>query len=148
MEFYVKMFTDGSCLGNPGPGGWGVVLQKFEHGSKKFIIEAELSGGEKDSTNNRMEIQAVASGMEFLIFREIRDSHIDIYTDSNLVFSTFTKGWKRKTNQDKWELIDAALRKLVLMGNKVTWNWVKAHAGHPENERCDDLARAQAGNFQ
>ena len=147
MEFYVKMFTDGSCLGNPGPGGWGVVLQKYKYDSKEFIIEAELSGGEADTTNNRMEILAVAQGMDFLAFRDIRNSHIDIYTDSNLVFSTYTKGWKRKTNQDKWELVDQALRKLVHMGNRVTWNWVKAHAGHKENERCDELARTAAGNY-
>ena len=147
MKFYVKMFTDGSCLGNPGPGGWGVVLQKYDYKTKDFIIEAELSGGESDTTNNRMEILAVAKGMEFLSFRNITDSHIDIYTDSNLVFSTYTKGWKRKTNQDKWELVDKALRALVMTGNKVTWNWVKAHAGHKENERCDQLARTQAANY-
>ncbi len=148
MQFYIKIFTDGSCLGNPGPGGYGVVLQKFDSKKKKLIIEAELDGGEKDSTNNRMEILAPGRAMEFLLLKKIKNSHVDIYTDSNLVYSTYVKKWNRKTNQDMWAITDKALARLVADGNRVTWNWVKAHSGHPENERCDEIARTAAGYYK
>ena len=148
MEYYIKVFTDGSCLGNPGPGGYGVVLQKFDAKKTKLIIEAELEGGEKNSTNNRMEILAPGRAMEFLLLKKIKNSHIDIYTDSNLVYSTYVKKWNRKTNQDMWAITDKALAGLVADGNKVTWNWVKAHSGHPENERCDEIARKEAANYR
>ncbi|MBT3557348.1 MAG: ribonuclease HI [Rhodospirillales bacterium] len=137
----VEMFTDGSCLGNPGPGGWGAILR---FGG----TEKELSGGEPITTNNRMELLATIEGLGALS----RPMSVDIYTDSTYVRDGITKwihnwkrnGWKtaaRKPvkNDDLWRLLDAAMGK-----HDVRLHWVKGHAGHPENERADDLARAAA----
>lgn len=137
----VEIFTDGSCLGNPGPGGWGVVLRW--NGSEK-----ELSGGENGTTNNRMELLAAIRGLEALT----RPVPVDLYTDSQYVKNGITlwiHGWKRngwKTsakksvkNEDLWRQLDDQM-----MRHDVTLHWVKGHAGHPENERADDLARAAA----
>ena len=137
----VSMFTDGSCLGNPGPGGWGAILR---FGG----TEKELSGGEPITTNNRMELLATIEGLGALS----RPMSVDIYTDSTYVRDGITKwihnwkrnGWKtaaRKPvkNDDLWRLLDAAMGK-----HDVRLHWVKGHAGHPENERADDLARAAA----
>ncbi|MBT5521041.1 MAG: ribonuclease HI [Rhodospirillales bacterium] len=137
----VEMFTDGSCLGNPGPGGWGAILR---FGG----TEKELSGGEPITTNNRMELLATIEGLGALS----RPMSVDIYTDSTYVRDGTTKwihnwkrnGWKtaaRKPvkNDDLWRLLDAAMGK-----HDVRLHWVKGHAGHPENERADDLARAAA----
>ena len=135
MTNRIDIFTDGSCLGNPGPGGWGFLIKNLNEN----IIEG--SGGEKDSTNNRMEMSAVLKAFEFLIEEETSDSHLAIYTDSSLVVNTFTKNWKKKKNQDLWAKIEMAHVKLFSMGNTFEWNWVKGHAGHEENERVDDLAR-------
>ncbi len=135
----VEIFTDGACSGNPGPGGWGVVLRWRGH-------EKELSGGTPETTNNRMELMAAISGLEVLT----RPSAVRLVTDSTYVKDGITKwihGWKRngwKTaakkpvkNEDLWRRLDAALA-----GHEVAWEWVKGHAGHPENERADALARA------
>ncbi len=137
----VDMFTDGSCLGNPGPGGWGVVLRW--NGTEK-----ELSGGESGTTNNRMELLAAIRGLEALT----RPVIVNIYTDSQYVQNGITSwihGWKRngwKTaarkpvkNEDLWRLLDAQMTL-----HDVSLHWVKGHAGHPENERADDLARTAA----
>ena len=137
----VEMFTDGSCLGNPGPGGWGAILRVGG-------TEKELSGGEPITTNNRMELLATIEGLGALS----RPMSVDIYTDSTYVRDGITKwihnwkrnGWKtaaRKPvkNDDLWRLLDAAMGK-----HDVRLHWVKGHAGHPENERADDLARAAA----
>ena len=133
------MHTDGACLGNPGPGGWGALLRWRE-------IERELSGGEPDTTNNRMELMAAISALETLT----RPTALTITTDSAYVKNGVTgwiHGWKRngwKTadrkpvkNVDLWQRLDAAQAR-----HKVTWAWIKGHAGHPENERADELARA------
>ncbi len=137
----VEMFTDGSCLGNPGPGGWGTIMR---YGG----TEKEMSGGEPDSTNNRMELLATIRGLEALT----RPMSVDIYTDSTYVRDGITKwihnwkrnGWKTSAkkpvkNDDLWRLLDAAMVK-----HDVRLHWVKGHAGHPENERADDLARGAA----
>ena len=137
----IEMFTDGSCLGNPGPGGWGVILRFGD-------TDKELSGGEPATTNNRMELLATIEGLEALT----RPMSVDIYTDSTYVRDGITKwihnwkrnGWKtaaRKPvkNDDLWRLLDSAMTK-----HEVRLHWVKGHAGHPENERADDLARAAA----
>lgn len=130
--------TDGACSGNPGPGGWGVVLDY--KGTRK-----ELCGGEAQTTNNRMELMAAISALEALT----RPSAIEMHVDSSYVKDGITKwihGWKRngwKTadkkpvkNAELWQRLDAALGK-----HKVSWHWVKGHAGHNDNERADELAR-------
>ena len=137
----VELFTDGACLGNPGPGGWGVLLRA---GAR----ELELSGGESATTNNRMELMAAIAGLEALK----RPCDVVLTTDSQYVKLGVEQwmarwranGWRtsdRKPvkNQDLWERLSAALA-----GHRVTWHWVKGHAGHAENERVDILARDAA----
>jgi ribonuclease HI len=134
----VEAFTDGACSGNPGPGGWGVVLRAGQH-------EKELSGGEPLTTNNRMEMMAAIAALEALK----RRSRVANTTDSNYLRDGITKwvhGWRRngwKTadkkpvkNQDLWERLHA-----LTLKHEVAWHWVKGHAGHAENERADALAR-------
>ena len=140
----LRAFTDGACSGNPGPGGWGVVLQAINAGD--IVKERELSGGAGETTNNQMELMAAISALETLD----RSSRITVVTDSSYVkdgVSTWIHGWKRngwKTaakkpvkNVELWQRLDAAQAR-----HNVTWEWVKGHAGHPENERADALARA------
>lgn len=140
----LKAFTDGACSGNPGPGGWGVVLQAIN--ANYVVKERELSGGASETTNNQMELMAAISALETLE----RASTITVVTDSSYVkdgVSTWIHGWKRngwKTaakkpvkNVELWQRLDIARSR-----HNVTWEWVKGHAGHPENERADALARA------
>ncbi len=135
----VEAFTDGACRGNPGPGGWGVVLK---HGDRV----KELSGGEPATTNNRMELRAAIEALAALKV----PCRVDLYTDSKYVRSGITewlpawraRGWKTADkkpvkNQDWWEAL-AALNER----HEVAWHWVKGHAGHPDNERADALANA------
>ncbi|BCP52581.1 ribonuclease H [Kaistia sp. 32K] len=137
-ETRIAIWTDGACSGNPGPGGWGAVLIAGEH-------EKDLKGGEADTTNNRMELTAAIEALDALK----RPSVVDIHTDSQYVKGGITgwiHGWKRngwKTadkkpvkNVDLWQRLDTALQR-----HKVTWHWVKGHAGNEENERADQLAR-------
>ncbi len=133
----VDLFTDGACKGNPGPGGWGVLLRMGPH-------EKEMSGNDPDTTNNRMEMTAVIRGLKALI----EPCEVTIHSDSRYVIDGITKwvhGWKKKgwinaskkpvKNADLWhELIEAA------HPHKITWVWVRGHNGHPENERVDRLA--------
>lgn len=136
--------TDGACSGNPGPGGWGVLLEALSGG--KVVKTRELSGGEADTTNNRMELMAAIMALETLE----RPASITIVTDSAYVKNGVTAwihGWKRngwKTaskkpvkNVELWQRLDEAQAR-----HDVTWKWIKGHAGHPENERADELARA------
>lgn len=140
----LKAFTDGACSGNPGPGGWGVLLQAMNAG--QIVKERELSGGAETTTNNQMELMAAISALETLE----RSSTITLVTDSAYVkdgVSSWIHAWKRngwKTSAKKpvknvelWQRLDAAQSR-----HHVTWEWVKGHAGHPENERADALARA------
>lgn len=135
---HVEIFTDGACSGNPGPGGWGAVLRSGRH-------EKELAGGEAHTTNNRMEITAAIRALEALK----RPSRVDLYTDSvylrdgitRWIHGWKTNGWKTSArkpvkNEELWRRLDAALAR-----HDVRWHWVKGHAGHPENERADALAR-------
>lgn len=141
----VDIFTDGACSGNPGPGGWGAVLR---YGS----TEKELSGGEAETTNNRMELRAAIEALNALK----RPCSVDLHTDSVYVrdgISSWIEGWKKngwKTaskkpvkNAELWKQLDEARRR-----HDVTWHWVKGHAGHPENERADELARAGMEPFK
>ena len=133
----VEIYTDGACRGNPGPGGWGVVLRYGNH-------EKELYGGETLTTNNRMELMAAIRGLESLT----RPCSVRLTTDSNYVKDGITewmpnwkkRGWKtaaRKPvkNVDLWRRLDDAVQP-----HQVSWHWVKGHSGHPENERADELA--------
>lgn len=143
-------YTDGACSGNPGPGGWGVLLRAMD--GETVLKERELNGGEAETTNNRMELLAAISALETLE----RPSKITIVTDSAYVKNGVTgwiHGWKRngwKTaskkpvkNVDLWQRLDEAQQR-----HDVTWKWVKGHAGHPENERADELARAGMAPFK
>lgn len=143
-------YTDGACSGNPGPGGWGALLVARE--GDTVLRERELSGGEPHTTNNRMELLAAISSLETLE----RPSRLTLVTDSAYVKDGITKwlaGWKRngwKTaakkpvkNDDLWKRLDAARAR-----HEVSWEWVKGHAGHPENERADELARAGMAPFK
>ncbi len=136
-------YTDGACSGNPGPGGWGVLL--IARDGAQVIKERELSGGEADTTNNRLELMAAISALEGLT----RPSALTIVTDSAYVKNGVTgwiHGWKRngwKTadrkpvkNADLWQRLDTAQAR-----HSVTWRWIKGHAGHEWNERADELAR-------
>lgn len=136
-------YTDGACSGNPGPGGWGVILQAKD--GLVLIKERELFGGEKDTTNNRMELIAAISCLESLE----KPTTLTLFTDSNYVKGGITewmKTWKKnewKTtgkksvkNVDLWKRLDKARQK-----HNVTWKWVKGHSGQTENERADELAR-------
>lgn len=135
----VEIFTDGACSGNPGPGGWGAIIRMGAH-------EKELSGGEKTTTNNRMELTAALMALSALT----KPCRVTLYTDSQYVAKGMTEwigGWLRRgwrnsqgkavENRDLWEQLAAASKP-----HKVKWEWVKGHAGHPENERADKLAVA------
>lgn len=142
----VDIFTDGACSGNPGPGGWGAILRYGEN-------EKEISGGEKDTTNNRMEMTAVIEALKLLKF----PCEVTLYTDSQYVCNGINKrwidnwqrnGWKNSqrqpvANKELWEEI-IALMKI----HNVKFVWVKGHDGHPENERCDRLAVEQSAKFK
>ncbi|MCE6952627.1 ribonuclease HI [Cereibacter sphaeroides] len=143
-------YTDGACSGNPGPGGWGVLM--LARDGEAVVKERTLSGGEQLTTNNRMELLAAISALEALS----RPAEITIVTDSAYVkngVTTWIHGWKKngwKTadrkpvkNADLWERLDAAQKR-----HKVTWRWIKGHAGHAENERADELARAGMAPFK
>ena len=125
----IHIYTDGSCLGNPGPGGWAAIIE--ENGGKK-----RLGGREDDTTNNRMEILAVIKGLQ----ATPSHSEVTIFSDSQYVVNTMTKGWKRKANQDLWTALDPAVKE-----RRVTWKWVRGHAGNPGNEEADALANQQMG---
>ena len=137
----VEIFTDGACKGNPGPGGWGAILRS---GGK----ERELSGGEAPSTNNRMELMAAIEALKALT----KPCRVQLWTDSNYVRDGITKwihGWRRNgwKTADKKPVKNAELWQALLDASephRVEWHWVKGHAGHPENERADALACAEA----
>ncbi len=137
----VELYTDGACSGNPGPGGWGCIL-RFKG------VEKELYGGENPTTNNRMEMMAVIAGLNALT----RPCVVEVYTDSEYVKKGMTewlRGWKARgwktadkkpvKNDDLWKVLDEASSR-----HRVSWHWVRGHAGHPENERADELARRGA----
>lgn len=143
-------YTDGACSGNPGPGGWGALL--IARRGDAVLKERALKGGEAATTNNRMELTAAAEALEALE----RPSPVTVVTDSAYLRDGVTKwifGWKRngwKTadkkpvkNEDLWRRLDAAAGR-----HRVVWEWVKGHAGHPENERADQLAREGMAPFK
>ncbi|HEY0981679.1 MULTISPECIES: ribonuclease HI [unclassified Schlesneria] len=146
---FVQVFTDGACRGNPGPGGWGCILRHPASGAEK-----EISGGVPLTTNNQMELQAVISGLSALKSR----SNVEVITDSSYVAKGCAEwlpgwkknGWRRKEgtalkpvkNVELWQQLDA-----LLSQHRVRFTLVRGHMGHPENERCDELAVAAAMKF-
>ena len=141
----VIIYTDGACLGNPGPGGWAAILRYGQH-------EKELSGGLRDTTNNRMELRAAVEALNALT----RPCRVELYTDSAYLRNGITqwvRGWQRNgwrtatkkpvKNQDLWKALVAAVERHAPAGG-VTWHWTKGHAGTPLNERADRLATARA----
>ncbi len=147
---FVRLFTDGACRGNPGPGGWACILRHPASGT-----EREFSGGERRTTNNQMELQAVIEGLS----RLSRRSRVEIVTDSRYVADgcrSWLSGWKRNgwkrrqgkklvpvKNADRWQKLDRLLQQ-----HDVRFTVVRGHTGHPENERCDELAVAAAERFR
>ena len=143
---FVQLFTDGACRGNPGPGGWGYILRH-----PRTLTEKEASGGAPLTTNNQMELQAVISGLEALKAR----SEVEVITDSSYVAKGSSEwlpgwkanGWRRRDgkkwapvkNQELWQRLDE-----LLAQHRVRFTLIRGHAGHPENERCDELAVAAA----
>ena len=139
----VTIYTDGACSGNPGPGGWGALIRFGKY-------KKELSGGEQETTNNRMELTAAIKALETLK----RPCQIEFYTDSEYLRKGITewirnwkhRGWKTAAkkpvkNQDLWRKLDSAIQE-----HQINWHWVRGHAGHRENERVDKLARAAIPN--
>jgi ribonuclease HI len=145
---HIHLFTDGACSGNPGPGGWGYILRHMATGKEK-----EASGGEADTTNNRMELQATIEGLSALK----RPCYVELFTDSEYVrkgLKEWMAGWKRNgwvkssdkkpvKNADLWKQLDALIQK-----HKLKFHHVDGHSGHPENERCDVLAVEAARKFR
>ena len=141
----VYIYSDGACSGNPGPGGYGVLLRQKDK-------ELELSGGEQETTNNRMELMGVITGLEALK----KPCKVIIQTDSKYVVDGIMKGWAKSWKKNGWikgdkkpalnaDLWDRLLN--LLEKHDVEFNWIKGHAGHPENERCDKLAVAARKKF-
>lgn len=136
----ISLFTDGACLGNPGPGGWAALLRFGVH-------EKMLAGSAADTTNNRMELMAVIEGLNALQ----EPCQVAVYTDSQYVQKGMTEwmpGWQRKAfkgvkNPDLWQALVAASAR-----HEVSWHWVRGHNGHPENERVDEAARQAAESLQ
>lgn len=142
----VTIYTDGACSGNPGPGGWGAILMYKQH-------KSEISGGEKDTTNNRMEMMAVLQALSALK----EPCEVDLYTDSAYIYNCFTKNWiynwkkngwktsakKEVLNQDLWEQLFR-----LSHTHKITWNKVKGHADNAYNNRCDALACSQRDKYK
>jgi ribonuclease HI len=125
-----SIWTDGSCLGNPGPGGWAYVRQDGEG------TLAVASGGEPETTGNRMEIRAAIEALKALPNRQMP---VVLYSDSQLLIRAMAEGWKRQANLDLWEQLDRVAARL-----DITWRWVRGHSGQPENERCNRLAETAA----
>ena len=137
----IYLYTDGAASGNPGPGGYGIVLKCGD-------IRKELSGGFRLTTNNRMELLAVIKGLEAIRWE---NAQVEVYSDSTYVVKALTegwldtwvaKGWKKVKNPDLWQSFLPLYKK-----HKVSFHWIKGHAGHPENERCDRLAVAAAQKY-
>ena len=142
----VTLYTDGACSGNPGPGGWGCILEYNGH-------EKELSGGENNTTNNRMELTAVIKGLQALK----EPCVVELYSDSKYVIDALEKGWacswKKKNwiksdrkpalNPDLWDVLLS-----LTMKHEVHYHWVKGHASNPKNNRCDELAVAESRKFK
>lgn len=136
MQKIIHIYTDGSCLGNPGPGGWAAILL-FD---KRKIT---LKGNAPDTTNNRMEMTAIIETLRYIHEKNLTDAEIKIFSDSNLVIQTLTKHWKKKMNSDLWSLLYELKR-----GVNINWNWVKAHHEDKYNLEVDRIAVAESEKIQ
>lgn len=128
----IHIYTDGACQGNPGPGGWAAILHT-EDGGKTV-----LQGGERSTTNNRMEVTAAIKGLEVVQ----PNGNVCIHTDSQYLVYTMTRGWKRQANKDLWEILDS-----LAANRNVSWEWIRGHNGHVLNEEADSIAVAQAAAY-
>lgn len=128
----IQVFTDGSCKGNPGPGGWAAILIK--NGKEKII-----KGNCADTTNNRMEMIGVIEALRFIHENHLQQDEIKLFTDSNLIVQTINQGWKRKANQDLWEEMDELIEEL-----SIQFEWVKGHHKNKYNNECDRIAFSEA----
>lgn len=129
----VQIFTDGSSLGNPGPGGFCAIIK---HGSKTFIAK----GGEKHTTNNRMEMSAIIAGLYYITKHFPNEKLCEVYSDSNLIIGTINHRWKRKKNVDLWLKLDQIVKKF----EQISWHWIRGHSGHKENTKADRIAVMEA----
>jgi len=141
----IQVFSDGACSGNPGPGGWGAILRYKD-------VEKELSGGESETTNNRMELMGVIAALESLK----EPCQVKVFTDSQYIAKAFTENWLENWQKNGWktagkkavknrELWERLLAQAAI--HRLEWQWIRGHAGHPENERCDQLAVAARDRF-
>lgn len=130
----ITIYTDGSCLGNPGPGGWGAIIME---GGKNI----ELKGNHPDTTNNRMEMTAILEALKWIQENNHTDREIELFSDSNLIIQTLNKGWKKNANTDIWAGIDKNRAWL-----NIKWTWVKAHADNKYNNMVDEIAFNEATN--
>ncbi|MBU0982180.1 ribonuclease HI [Patescibacteria group bacterium] len=128
----VKIYTDGSCIGNPGPGGWAALIKGPQQTYK-------IQDGHPQTTNNRMELTAVIWGIKTALAKFPEQTHLEVYSDSSWVVKTMTDNWKRKKNLDLWDELTP-----LLTEKQISWHWVRGHAGHPENEDCDTRAQNEA----
>ena len=126
----LKIYTDGSCIGNPGPGGWAVLILE---GNKKTA----LKGGNLDTTNNRMEMTAIIEALKWMAKNAVKRA--EIFSDSNLLIQSLTKNWKRKKNKDLWSEMDKHLKNKI-----IKWTWVKGHADNKYNEEADRIALVES----
>ena len=128
----IEIYTDGACLNNPGPGGWGVIILEKD---KKIVF----GGNEIETTNNRMELTAVIEGLKQIS----KGTPVKIFSDSSYVINTMTKNWKRKKNNDLWDALDNQVLSRI-----IEWNWVKGHSGNTFNEEADKIAYSEALKIQ
>lgn len=133
---HIDIYTDGSSLGNPGPGGFAAVVKyKDENGEQKKIVK----GGETATTNNRMEMAAIIAGLHW-VSTNLKAGTCTVHSDSRLIIQSMREGWKRKKNLDLWAKMDTVVGRF----SKIEWQWIKGHNGHPENEEADGIAVQQA----
>lgn len=130
---HIEIFTDGSSLGNPGPGGFCAIIK---HSGKTTIVK----GGAPDTTNNRMEMSAIIAGLYYVSKHFPREKTCAVFSDSSLIIESMKQGWKRKKNLDLWAKINAVTEKF----DEISWNWVRGHAGHKENTQADKIAVFEA----
>jgi len=139
----IDIHTDGSCLGNPGPGGYAAIVH---HQGKEFIV----CGGEKDTTNNRMEMMAMIEALKWLKKdsglkpEELMKEEITLFSDSSLLINTINLNWKKKANKDLWESLDSLRAWLPI----IKWIWIKGHASNKYNNKADEIAQKEAGKFK
>lgn len=129
----IEIYTDGSSLGNPGPGGFCAIIK---NDNETTIVK----GGEPHTTNNRMEMAAIIAGLYWVTKNLPQEKTCAVYSDSNLIIQSLKQGWKRKKNLDLWEKLDTVRHQF----EKISWNWIRGHAGHPENTKADKVAQAEA----